>query len=216
MILAHFCLRLCAAAVLIATSAAALPAQQFSISHKRSSTALPELSGASGFDFSAKFPATRFLLLGAGIHHQTRDTELTTDVCVSYERRVGCFREPTRREARISGLAVTAATPLQLLPHVAVELGTGITLSQVRADDRTESGRPNALFTRPTGQWGLLATALVRVQPVQQLPISVHAGYGQHFLRLRSCGEYAWDDDPFCGSTSLGELRVGAALSLRR
>jgi hypothetical protein len=212
--LAQYGWRLGTALLLLVSAAGAVSAQQLSISHKQSSTSLPELSGASGLAVEVAFPAG-FLSLGAGIHHQTRTTHLTTNVCVSYERMVGCFVEPTRRESRVSGIAVTAAAPLQLLPQLAVELATGVTLNQVRADDRTESGRPNALFTRPTGQWGALANGTVRVQPVASLPVTLHAGYGRHFLRLRSCGEYAWDDDPFCGNTSLGDLRLGAALTFR-
>jgi len=123
--------------------------------------------------------------------------------------------EPTRRESRISGLAVTAALPLQLVPQFAVEAGTGITLSQIRAQDRTESGRANALYSNPTGQWGVLLTATARLRPLATLPLSLHAGAGQHLLRLTSCGEYEWDDDPFCGNSSVREIRIGATLEFR-
>jgi hypothetical protein len=207
-------LRVCTAALVVCVVPSSVAAQQLSLSHKQSSTALPELSGATGFDLLLSFPAGP-ARLGAGIHHLSRETQLDTRVCVSYEQRVGCLTEPTRREARLSGLAVTAGLPLQLLPQLVVEGGTGITLSQVRAQDRTQSGRPNALYSNPTGQWGVLLNVTARLKPLATLPLSLHAGAGQHLLRLTSCGEYEWDDAPFCGNSSVREIRIGASLDFR-
>jgi hypothetical protein len=200
--------------VLLSAGGGPAAAQQFSISHRSSSTDLRELASAAGIAFALAFPAGP-VSLGATMHRQTYATSFATDVCVSYERRVGCRVELVRRDARLSGFGVTAGLPVRLLSRLEVEAGAGVTLNQVRADDTAESGRPTALFNRPSGQWGGMASLSARVQPLRSLPITLDAGLGEHRIQLRGCGEYPWDDDPFCGTFALRDVRIGASLNFR-
>ncbi|HSJ24437.1 MAG TPA: hypothetical protein VK929_07215 [Longimicrobiales bacterium] len=206
------------AAVLAAGALCALAqpgaAQQMSVMLLNGSTDIPEISSAGGWAVSMGFAAGDLLRLEAGIHHRRQNSHLDTNVCISYEQMVGCRVEATRREAYLRGFGVGAALPIRPVPSLSIELGTGITLNQVRADDRTASGRANALFTRPTGQWGLAVGATARLRPVPTLPVSLHAGIGNHWIRMTSCGQYDWDESPFCGTASIRDLSAGLSFDL--
>jgi hypothetical protein len=213
--IARYGLTACVAAAALCAVPSAAEAQQFSISRTEASTGIAEITGAPGWSVSVGFPAG-LLRLGADVHQRSQTRSLETHVCTSYERGVGCRFEPTRRDAVLRGLGVAVAVPFAPVPQFSLEVGSGVTLNQVRADDRTESGRPNALFTSPTGQWGARLGMVARVRPLVTLPVSLHAGVGAHRIRMTSCGEYAWDDSPFCGTATIREFQIGASLDLGR
>jgi hypothetical protein len=213
--LARYGLMVCAAVGMMCALPAAGSSQELNLYHSVIRADMPELGDAGGYGVFAGFPVRR-LQLRAGLQQHRRTTLLETNVCIAYDRNVGCRMEQTERATRLRGLVLTGALPLRPIDQLTVEVGTGITLNHAFAQDRTESGRPNALFVRPTGQWGALLTLGARVRPLNAVPLTLNAAVGAHRIWLTACGEYAWDDDPFCGTTNIRDVRIGGSLDLGR
>jgi hypothetical protein len=195
-------------AVAVLCAPAAVDAQELSVYHSVARSDIPEIAEAGGFGVTLGFRTGR-VQLRPGVLHHNQTTTVNSRVCLNYELRVGCQDEDVERSARLSGLQLVAAVPMQPVPMLGFEVAGGITLSQLTASDRTASRRASNLFANPSGQWGVMLLAGAQLRPLPAVPLTVKAAVGNHRMRLTSCGEYAWDYSPFCGTTDIREVRVG-------
>jgi hypothetical protein len=202
------------AAVAVLCAPAPVNAQELSVYHSIARSDIAEIAEAGGFGATLGF-RTGPVQLRPGVLYHNQTTTVNSRVCLNYELGVGCQNEEVERSARLRGLQLLAAVPVQLIPMLGFDLAGGVTLSQLTATDRTASRRASDLFANPSGQWGVVLLAGAQLRPLPAVPLTVNAAFGNHRMRLTSCGEYAWDYSPFCGTTDIREVRIGLSYMWR-
>lgn len=190
-------------------------AQEVGLSFTRSASDLPGLAAPSGFLFSFRAEATERLSVRAGIYRKRDEGVRQGRVCIQYEPPVGCQMEEVRSETGLRGVHLATYLRQPLHRTFDVELGAGVALNRVSAEDRTESGRRSDLFVQNSGQPGVLLGATGRFRPAPGVPVTLEVGVSQQYVRLNACSDDAWRYDPYCGVTGFQEVRVGVGWALR-
>ncbi|HSJ23600.1 MAG TPA: hypothetical protein VK929_02875 [Longimicrobiales bacterium] len=197
--------------VIAASSAAAQEVGIYSAAHSVSLEELQDLRGYGGHALLF----TPGLNVRFSIYSQSATTVKDSRTCHVIFPPSNCTDETVTRESRLRGVILAAAVPIMPQRQLQFELGAGASFNLLDASDSVPSGRRSPLITSDGGQLGALFTAGVRLQPLRSVPVVLHALGGSHFIRMTACGEYAWNDDPFCGIIGVHELRLGIGYLIR-
>jgi hypothetical protein len=195
----------------LACALAPLPvaAQEFGVYRSSAQSGLYELGAPSGLGAYARMVARPWLSVRISYHRFGDSSQRVGEACNNVAIYYACSPEQIDTESTVHGGAAVLAWRLQPTRLVELDLGGGLSVNDVRASDRTATGRPSTLFYHNSAQGGVLATAHGRLQPIPALPVVVDVGLANHLLLLRACAEDTRRYDPFCGAKSVRELRVG-------
>jgi hypothetical protein len=174
-----------------------------------------ELASPGGFGVFARVTPLASLSVRVSLYRQSHLSVRTSTVCTQYIPIVGCAQEEVRTDTNMGSLWVTAGFRGRLLPRFELEGAGGLTMTRVRGEDRTASGRPSSLFIYNSLHPGAVVTVSGRVRPLLRVPFSLEAGLSHHLLWLRACAEEDWQYDPYCGSTGLRGAWIGLAFQPR-
>jgi hypothetical protein len=189
--------------------------QEIGVYHVSASSDLSEIASADGVGLYGRVFPSSWLSIRGALYRQTETAGRRGIVCTQYVPEVGCGEEEVRTDTRLRGFAATAAARHRPLSFLELEAGAGLSLNQVLADERTESGRRSSLYQLRSNQAGWLVLGSVRVRPVEALPLTLEAGATHHRLLLRGCAaDHDLQYDPFCGSADLREVRLGVGYDL--
>jgi hypothetical protein len=176
---------------------------------------VPELAAPGGFGVFARVTPTANLSVRVSLYRQSQASVRTGRVCTQYIPVVGCAQEEVRTDTDLGGLWMTAGFRGRPLPRLELEGAGGLTMSRVRGEDRTASGRRSSLFIYNTLHPGAVVMVSGRVRPLLRLPLSLEAGLSHQQLWLRACAEEDWQYDPYCGSTGLRGAWLGLTFQPR-
>lgn len=178
---------------------------------------LPELAMARGAGLHARFFPARHLTLRATLHQQGHAYDRRGLVCVQYFPATGCSEQEVHTHTRLRSFTASGQLRFRPVAWLELEAGPGLSLNRVVPSERTESGHASSLFFLRTMQFGGLVSGSARVRPISALPVTLEVGASLHRLRLRACpGREDRQIElhlPFCGDTSLRNMRVGLAYS---
>jgi hypothetical protein len=203
--------------ILLSCALASQPvgAQELGVYRSFARSALYELGAPHGLGAYIRLLPQPWLSARVSYHRHQSRTERVGEVCNNVAVYFACSDEDIETDSRVHGGAATLGWRLQPAAAVELEIGGGISLNDVRASERSTSGRPSALFVRQSAQTGILATAHGRFQPVRAVPLTIDVGLANHVLLLNACADDPRRYDPFCGRTSVREVRIGAGYAWR-
>jgi hypothetical protein len=198
-----------ALAVWLALAPLPVAAQEFGVYRSSAQSGLYELGAPRGMGAYARMVAKPWLSVRVSYHRFGDSSQRVGSVCNNVAVFYACSPEQIETEATVNGGAAVLAWRIRPARAVEIDLGGGLSVNDVRATERTATGRPSTLFYQNSAQGGVLGTAHGRVRPIPAWPIVVDVGVANHVLLLRACAQDSRRHAPFCGATSVREARVG-------
>jgi hypothetical protein len=176
---------------------------------------VPELAAPRGFGVLARVTPAANLSVRVNLYRQSQASVRTDRVCTQYIPVVRCEQEEVRTDTDLGSLWMTVGFRGRPLPRLELEGAGGLTMSRVRGEDRTASGRRSSLFVYNTLHPGAVVMASGRVRPLLRVPFSLEVGLSRQQLWLRACAEEDWQYDPYCGSKGLRGVWIGLVFQPR-
>ncbi len=193
-----------------------LRAQEIGLYRAGGTTDLTELGSLQGLGGYFRVTPQRYLSLRLNVYrHQADAIQRQGLVCNNYVLKFMCDPERIENASSLQGASLAAGLRVAAGNSVEFELGAGVSLNEISASERTQSGRPSLLVYGKSAQSGVLGRAALRVQPFLSTPVTVDVSYDVHQLSMNGCSTDAIAYAPYCGSAGLREWRVGLGYRIR-
>lgn len=187
-----------------------LGAQEIGLYRAGGTTDLTELGALQGLGGYFRVTPLRYLSLRLNVYRHKADAiQRQGLVCNNYVLEFMCDPEQIENASQLQGASLAAALRVPAGKRVEFELGAGVSLNEISASERTQSGRPSLLVYGKSAQAGVLGRASLRVQPFLSTPVIVDMSYDVHQLSMTGCSTDVIAYAPYCGSAGLREWRVG-------
>ncbi len=209
------CLRAWVVPVALCAATAALPAQEagvYATLGNSDLTELGQLRGAGGY-----FRATplRYLALRVDVYRHNAAAIMRDGlVCNNYTLKFNCMPERIRNASAFQGAAASASLVVPVGSFVEVEAGGGVSLNEISAGERTQSGRASFLVYGKSAQPAVLGRAAVRVKPLPRLPLLVDLSFDAQRVSMNGCSTDQLAYAPYCKTLMLREWRLGLGYRL--
>jgi hypothetical protein len=195
------------------TGATSVAAQELGVYRSVAQSSLAELSEPAGLGAYLRIRPVHAWSVRFGYHRQEDDSQRVGEVCNNFVVAFRCNDEPIETRTRVHGGSALASWLASPVRQVELELGAGISLNDVAAEEQTESGRASPIFFHESAQFGALLAVHGRLRPLAGLPLVIEVGLVNHYLRLGACAEDPRRYDPYCAPVNLREVRLGAGLA---
>jgi hypothetical protein len=205
--------RLALGAALLLAAAAPAGAQDVALFATGGTSDHQDLRRPLGYGAYASVPLLSFLAVRVGFDQQTSTVSREHTVCDSYwPHFAGCEAETLQRRTRLGTWGAAAMLHAQVAPGVRLEVGGGPTRTTLQTTHTTESGRnPGDVMPMDT-QRGFAWIGGATLRRPFGLSVTPVAEVVRHRYDFDGC--YTDVGTPFCGRTTVTELRLGVRRGL--
>jgi hypothetical protein len=194
------------AALLLA--AAPVDAQEMALFATGGTSEHQDLRRPLGYGAYASVPLLSFLAVRVGFDQQTSTVSREHTVCDSYwPHFAGCEAETLQRRTRLGTWGAAAMLGAEVAPGVRVEAGGGPTRTTLQSTNTNESGRHSGDVMPQGAQRGFAWIGGVTLRRPFGLSFTPVAEVVRHRYDFDGCAQDA--GAPFCGETTVTELRLG-------
>jgi hypothetical protein len=146
---------------------------------------------------------------GSFTHYDASATRVG-EACIYLEPRHDCELENLRSTSDMEGVSLSVIPHISPAGWIDLGLGGGASFMHLGLEIETESDRFVNVLKPTGGQTGAFLVGQVKLMPFPRLPLVLSAGYQTQWVRFSGCSPDPLTYDPYCGTTEMKELRLGA------